>query len=43
MRSWESADVLAVMGAAIPPPTKGEQARAVFADALPVYLETPCK
>lgn len=31
--------MFAVMGAAIPPPTKGEQARAVFADALPVYLE----
>ena len=33
------ADVFAIMGASLPAPARGEQAFALFADAMPAYLE----
>jgi uncharacterized protein (TIGR03083 family) len=39
LQASPDANVFEVMGAALPPPTRGEAAFEVFADAMPAYLE----
>jgi uncharacterized protein (TIGR03083 family) len=38
IRADPDADVLAIMGAALPPPTRGVAARSLFADSMPAYV-----
>ena len=39
LEAFPEANVFEVMGAALPPPTRGAAAFALFADAMPAYLE----